>query len=338
MKKKYVFLGIALVLCAAAWTALNFWEQFTRKYPGEQAAWIKIPANPTQEQVLDSLRAQLGYSYGKTLHDIWKIINSQPGKAAGAYLVQPGEPIIDIARRLKSGNQTPVKITFNNIRTAPQLADRIAGQLDFTAAQFLAKARQELPSAGFDSLNITTPFLPDTYEFYYTATPKQVIDRLLAYYNSFWTPERLQKAGDLGLTPSQVITLASIVDEETAAPFEKPTIARLYLNRLKKGMKLQADPTVKFAVGDFTLRRILNQHLSTPSPYNTYLHEGLPPGPIRIPEKSTIDAVLNAPANNYLYMCAKEDFSGTHNFATTLEQHNANAARYRAALNARGIK
>lgn len=338
MKRKYLFLAIAIVVCAAAWTALNFWEQFTRKYPATEAAWIKIPRQATQEQILDSLQVQLGYNYGKTLHDIWKIINATPGRAAGAYLVQPGDRIIDIARRLKSGSQTPVKLTINNIRNPGQLAQRVAERFDFTPAEFLAQSRPLLAAAGFDTFNITTPFLPDTYEFYYTATPRQVTERLLGYYNLFWTPRRQEKAKALNLTPAQVVTLASIVDEETANAAEKPTIARLYLNRLKKGMKLQADPTVKYAVGDFALKRILNQHLEKESPFNTYLHAGLPPAPIRIPEKATIDAVLNAPDNNYLYMCAKEDFSGTHNFATTLEQHNANARLYRAALNARGIK
>jgi UPF0755 protein len=164
------------------------------------------------------------------------------------------------------------------------------------------------------------------------------MERMERENNRFWTAERKQKAEACGLTREQVATLASIVDEETANNGEKPIIAGLYLNRLHKKIPLQADPTVKFAVGDFSLRRILNIHLLTESPYNTYRHSGLPPGPIRIASIAGLDAVLNHARHNYLYMCAKEDFSGTHNFAATLSEHNRNAQRYRRALNKRGIR
>ncbi len=165
-----------------------------------------------------------------------------------------------------------------------------------------------------------------------------MVRRLLDYRNRFWSKERRSKAASLGLTPSQVATIASIVEEETAKADEKPKVARLYLNRLKKGIKLQADPTVKFATGDFTLRRITGKHLAIESPYNTYKVNGLPPGPIRIPAAATIDAVLNAPKHDYIYMCAKEDFSGYHNFASDYATHMANARRYQAELNRRGIR
>lgn len=158
------------------------------------------------------------------------------------------------------------------------------------------------------------------------------------YRDRFWTDDRREKARKLGLTPVEVATLASIVEEESAKPDEYPAIARLYMNRLKKGMLLQADPTVKYATGNFALRRITGEHLRTPSPYNTYLHPGLPPGPLRTPSKSTIDRVLSAPAHTYLYMCAKEDFSGYHNFASDYATHTANARRYQKELNRRGIK
>ncbi|MDE5675491.1 MAG: endolytic transglycosylase MltG, partial [Muribaculaceae bacterium] len=150
--------------------------------------------------------------------------------------------------------------------------------------------------------------------------------------------ERIQKAKDLGLTPAQLMTIASIVDEETNKLDEKDEIGRLYINRYLKGMKLQADPTVKYAVGDFSLRRILNTHLKTSSPYNTYLNTGLPPGPIRTTSVATIDQILNSKPSDAIYMCAKEDFSGYHNFAATYKEHLANAKRYQAALNRRGIK
>ena len=169
-------------------------------------------------------------------------------------------------------------------------------------------------------------------------TPEQFVARMLKEHKRFWNSTRLAKAKAQGLTPDEVMTLASIVDEETAKDDEKPMVAGLYLNRLKRGMLLQADPTVKFALGEFELRRILYVHLQTDSPYNTYRYAGLPPGPIRIPSMSAIESVLNPERHPYIYMCAKEDFSGYHNFASTLTQHNANARRYQQALNKRGIR
>ena len=192
-------------------------------------------------------------------------------------------------------------------------------------------------------LDITPPelfciIIPDTYEFYWTMSPEDFLRRMKTASERFWNDERTKKASAHGLTPKEAVTLASIVEKETAQDDEKPTIAGLYLNRLHKGMKLQADPTVKFAVGDFALRRILNRHLQTPSPYNTYMHEGLPPAPICLPSRASIEAVLNAETHNYIYMCAREDFSGHHNFAETYAEHQDNARRYTRALNERGIR
>ena len=235
--------------------------------------------------------------------------------AHGAYLIKKGDRVIDVARRLKRGAQTPVKVTFNNIRLFSELPEIMGRQMEFDAVDFEAACESVLPEAGFKKPGFVAAFLPDTYEFYWTSSAESTV-----------------------LTPVQVATIASIAEEETAASDERAVVARLYLNRLKTGMKLQADPTVKYAVGDFGLRRILNRHLETVSPYNTYMIQGLPPGPIRMPYASTLDGVLNAPMHNYIYMCAKEDFSGRHNFATTLLAHNANANRYREALNKRGIK
>jgi UPF0755 protein len=181
-------------------------------------------------------------------------------------------------------------------------------------------------------------FIPNTYEVYWNTPAEKLIERMKREYDVFWNNDRRRKAENIRLTPIEVSILASIVEEETAAPDEYPIVAGLYLNRLYKGMMLQADPTVKFAVGDFSLRRILNRHLEVDSPYNTYMYAGLPPGPIRIPSPKSIDAVLNHTVHNYLYMCAKEDFSGRHNFAVTLKEHNKNAEKYRAELNRRGIK
>jgi UPF0755 protein len=180
-------------------------------------------------------------------------------------------------------------------------------------------------------------FIPDTYEFYWTTSAKQFADRMKNEYERFWNDERKNRAEQINLNPVEVITLASIVQSETAKKEELKTVAGLYINRLKRGQLLQADPTVKYAVGDFSLKRILNLHLEIESPYNTYKYVGLPPGPINFPETESIDAVLNFEKHNYIFMCAKEDFSGYHNFAGTLAEHNRNAAKYRAALNAEKI-
>lgn len=186
---------------------------------------------------------------------------------------------------------------------------------------------------GYTPQTIACLFIPNTYEVYWDMTLDQFLARMTKEKDRFWNDERRQKAKDIGLTPEEVVTLASIVDEETAKNDEKPIIAGLYMNRLKRGMLLQADPTVKYAVGDFTLQRILYRHLEVDSPYNTYKYAGLPPGPLRIPSIRAIDGVLNYTHHNYLYMCAKEDLSGRHNFARTLAEHSRNAQRYQSALN-----
>ena len=191
---------------------------------------------------------------------------------------------------------------------------------------------------GYDTATIASLFVPNTYEVYWNTDIDKFMQRMVKEHDAFWTTERRQKASRLGLSPEQVCTLASIIDEETANNGEKPMIAGMYLNRLKVGMPLQADPTVKFALQDFSLKRIYHNHLTVNSPYNTYKNIGLPPGPIKVASIQGIDAVLNRVQHNYLYMCAKEDFSGTHNFAMSYQEHLKNAARYSEALNQRGIK
>ena len=338
LKNKYFWVVVGVVLISVAWAGLAFYEKTYRAYPGEEAVWIKIPRNSSEQAIQDSLKNSLGVDYGKAVFELWTTLNGRAERAPGAYRIKPGDRVIDIARRLRANDQTPVKVAFNNIRLIEQLAPAVCKYLDFSEQQFNAVLDSTLAKAGYDKADYIGAFLPDSYEFYWTAKPDDVVKRLVEYRDKFWNDDRRAKAAKLGLSPEQVTTLASIVDEETAASDEKATVARLYLNRLEKGMRLQADPTVKYAVGDFTLRRILNSHLQIDSPYNTYKVEGLPPGPIRMPEKATIDAVLNAPQHDYLFMCARETFDGHHNFAKTMAEHNENARRYRAALDARGIK
>ena len=303
-----------------------------------ESRWLYIPANSTNEAIRDSLYSSIGERTGNNVYVLWSLMNGKPAVANGAYRIDAGESPLNIYRKISRGAQTPVKVTFNNIRTLDEFANRVALRMEFTAEEFLSACDSVLSEKGFCNATYPAAFIPDSYEFYWTASPDKFVSTLYRYYERFWTIERVNKAKQKGLTPIEVSTLASIVEEETNRKDERPVVARLYLNRLERGMKLQADPTVKFAVGDFSLRRILNVHLAKNSPYNTYLYAGLPPGPIRIPDRSTLDAVLNAPKNNYLYMCAAEDFSGRHNFTSDYNQHLRNATRYQRALNARKIK
>jgi UPF0755 protein len=241
---------------------------------------------------------------------------------------------------LRNGNQVPVKLTFNNIRLKKDFTERISHQLMLDSPTLLERLNDSsfAASLGFDTATIMTLFIPNTYEMYWNIPVDHFLKRMKTEYNRFWTKERLAKADAISLSPAEVSILASIVEEETAKKEEFLLVAGLYLNRLRKGMLLQADPTVKFAANDVTLRRILYHHLEIDSPYNTYKHPGLPPGPIRLPSISAIDAVLNYTEHSYLYMCAKEDFSGAHNFAVTLKEHNTNARNYQAALNRNNIR
>lgn len=258
----------------------------------------------------------------------------------GKYRIKRGMSNFNIVRLLRSGKQTPVKLVITKLRTKQDFIKLVSTQLEadsvvmkhiFSDANFLAQY-------GLDTNTVMCAVMPNTYEFYWNSSAEKVFKKIAQQYVSFWNETRKAKAHKLGLTPQQAIVLASIVEEESNKKDERPTIASVYLNRMKIGMKLQADPTARFAFGDFMIKRITGVHTSFESPYNTYQVEGLPPGPICTPSENSILSVLDAPQNNYIYFCAKEDFSGYHNFAATLTEHNANARKYHTALNVRGIK
>jgi UPF0755 protein len=242
---------------------------------------------------------------------------------------------------LRSGRQTPVKLTFNNIRLKEELAGRLTRNLEADSAKFnqLISDLEVTRQYGFDTTTIMCMFLPNTYEMYWNTSAEKLLERLYKEYNTYWTEERIQKAKSLNFTPVQVSILASIVQAEQAQKSdERPKVAGLYINRLKIGMPLQADPTLVFGLKNFGLKRILKVHIDVDSPYNTYKNTGLPPGPINLPSISSLNAVLNYEKHDYLYMCAKEDFSGYHNFASNFEDHLKNARLYQKALNAANIK
>lgn len=335
MKKTILIIGAVAVV--AVIVALWIWTKVNSVYLGTEQ-WLYVDRDMTRTELNERLKADFG-GWGATVAKVYgKFAETAEAMPVGAYLVEPGVKAKDFARRLVRRRQTPVKVKINNVRLLSDLADKIDGQLEISADEFLAGCDSVLPELGFKKTDYIAAFLPDTYEFYWTSAPAATVERLVDYRNRFWNDQRREQARAMGLTPVQVATLASIAEEETNDAEERGTVGRLYLNRVNKGMKLQADPTVKFAVGDFTLRRILSKHLTTPSPYNTYLNKGLPPGPIRMASARTMETLLNSKPNNYIYMCAKPDFSGRHNFTSDYSEHQRNAAAYRRALNARGIK
>ncbi len=258
----------------------------------------------------------------------------------GAYRFSNAHHTLRIFKDLRAGHQTPVKLVVPSVRTLPQLISRVAPQImaDSTEIQQLLSDSIFVNQLGFNKYTLPALFIPNTYEVYWNMNAKAFVRRMHREYEVYWNKTRRDKARELKMDPIEVSILASIVEEETANNAEKPRVAGLYWNRLQRGIPLQADPTVKFSLQDFGLKRILFKHLEVESPYNTYKYIGLPPGPIRIPSIVGLNSVLNREEHKYLYMCAKEDFSGTHNFARTLSQHNVNARKYQQALNKRKIR
>ncbi|MDE6301578.1 MAG: endolytic transglycosylase MltG [Muribaculaceae bacterium] len=310
-----------------------------RTFEAELAARVNIPKDSSKESVRDSLESALGAESGSLVYKLWSVAGGDVARAHGSYLVEPGTKLVEVAKNIAGGRQTPVSVTINNVRTLDQLTKLLSSKLEVSQSELKQALQDRLGDR--DDFGATATFpaavLPDTYEFYWTDTADHVVNKLVQTRDKFWNADRLSKASKLGLTPVQVATIASIVEEESNKKEELPIIARLYINRVHQGMKLQADPTVKFALGNFALRRITGKDLRVDSPYNTYKYAGLPPGPIRVPKASTIDAVLNSPPNPYLFMCAKSDFSGYHDFAADAKTHAANAKKYWAALNERKI-
>jgi UPF0755 protein len=262
--------------------------------------------------------------------------NIKPGR----YLIEPGLNNNELIDLLRSGKQSPVNVVINNIRIKEELAHKIASQIEADSAEIirLLNDTSYLKNMGLTPETSISIFLPNTYEFYWTTTAKAFIDRMYTEYQKFWNADRLAKAIEIGLTPIEVSTLASIIEKETTKDDEKPTMAGVYLNRLKYNWRLQADPTVVFAWKDFSIRRVLNVHMLIDSPYNTYMYYGLPPGPICVPSISSIDAVLNREDHTYMFFCAKDDFSGYHVYSTTHAGHSINANNYRKALDERNIR
>ena len=306
----------------------------------DQAISLYIPTGSDFEELKTSL-----YEHGIVINRIsfeWlaKKKNLKNNIHPGRYLLENGMSNDELINLLRSGEQSPVKLIFNNIRIKEELAEKVSRQIEPDSTEIINLLNDSiyLGIFGFDLENIVSMFIPNTYELYWNMSAKDFMDRMYTEYNKFWNNERRQKAELLGLDPEDVSILASIIDRETSKDEEKAIIAGVYLNRMKYNWRLQADPTIIYAWGDFSIRRVLNIHKQIDSPYNTYKYYGLPPGPICIPSVAAIDAVLNQEKHNYMFFCAKADFSGYHAFASTHAEHNINANRYRRALDQRNIR
>ncbi|MBL7788149.1 MAG: endolytic transglycosylase MltG [Chitinophagales bacterium] len=339
--KKILGTLVALVtfaLSVAYWVIMT--NNIQPSLNGASTHELLIPTGATYQQVLDSLTAKHIVRFPQTFEWVAKLMKYGDKIYPGRYLIPMTMSNRDLIAKLRIGQQDEVRYTINNIRTKEQLVGWTAQKLeaDSTTLYKLLTDSTFLAQNKLTPNNVVAIFMNDTYQFNWNTNAEQFFDRMYKEYDKFWTNERQEKAQKVGLSPHQAIALAAIVEEETAKTDEMNQIAALYLNRLKAQMPLQADPTVKFAVGDFALRRILKEHLTIDSPYNTYKNTGLPPGPIRIPSKVAIDAVLNPAEHNYLFMCAKEDLSGYHNFAVTYEEHLINAHKYQDELDRRNIK
>lgn len=330
------FLLLAVLFGAAGFVAGRYFSD-NRRPNFSNAYVLHVYPDMTAEAVMDSLKTGAGLMRPKSIERTFRKMEVGKNMKPGRYVIEPSSTSIYVARMLVFGWQTPQNLTLSGtIRTKGVLARKISNQMMVDSASVHTALNDDefLLQYGFSSEDVFGMILPDTYQMYWTASVKEIFDRFKKEYDAFWTPERLSKADAQGLSRKEVSVVASIVSGETVKPFEYPLIAGVYLNRYRKGMKLQADPTVCFCY-DYTLDRVLKKHLLIDSPYNTYRYAGLPPAPINVPPKACIDAVLSPDRHGYLYFCASPDFDGTHRFAVSFSEHQKNARAFQRELTAR---
>ncbi|WP_421920136.1 endolytic transglycosylase MltG [Marinifilum sp.] len=343
-KKLRIFLiSVMLILIVAGAILFKLYSRIFSSnidLKGEATAYLYIPSSANQEQVIALLEEREWLKNINSLEWVMNKKNFAHHIHGGRYLIKDKMNNNDLVNLLRSGVQVPIQLTFNNTRTLEDFAGKIARQIEADSISLLTALRDKklIAKYGFKPESIIGMFIPNTYQLYWNTNSRAFMDRMYKEYLRFWNADRLKKAKKIGLSPVEVSTLASIVDEETINKDEKARVAGVYMNRLKRKMKLDADPTLKFALGDFSITRVLNKDKRIDSPYNTYKYRGLPPGPIRQASISGLKAVLNYEKHRYLYFCANPDFSGYHVFARTLREHNRNASRYHKELKRRGIK
>ncbi|WP_420147532.1 endolytic transglycosylase MltG [Spirosoma sp.] len=330
-----LFLTISILLTTFSF---YFWQVFKspnlQVQDNDKTFALLIRKGAMFESVMDTLKTYKVINDETSFRFLAKMMKYPELVKEGRYEIKPKMGNREALVKLRSGNQDAMPVTFNSMRQKSDLIQRLGSKFEF-GPEALGKLLNDPATCekfGFDTTTIVCMFLPNTYEMFWTIKPEALLERMGSEYKKFWTPERQAKAKELGLTQTQTQVLASIVASETNKRDEQPRVAGVYLNRLKKGMKLEADPTVIFALRDFTIRRLLNRQLTVDSPYNTYRYTGLPPGPINLPAPATIDAVLNAEQHDYLYFVVNANFTGYHTFSKTLSEHMANARLYQAAL------
>lgn len=344
LKKKFVIAAIICVLLIVGVGLRYFLSSMSNE---KETFYLYIDNDDTADSVTMKLAPHCTPHGMSGFTTILRHSSYEQHVLTGRYAIEPDMCAITVYRRLANGMQAPVHLTIPSVRTLDRLAGAISNKLMLDSTQLVQALTDSVfcKQYGYDTLTIACLFIPNTYDVYWNISLPKFMERMQRENHRFWDGERQQKAQAIGFTPVEVVTLASIVDEETANNNEKPMVAGMYINRLKlrsaeypNGMPLQADPTIKYAWRQFDLKRIYNKLLNIDSPFNTYRNVGLPPGPIRIPSVAGIDAVLNYTRHQFIYMCANADFSGTHQFAATYSEHLQNARAYAEALNKRGIK
>jgi UPF0755 protein len=339
-KSTKIILGVLLIaLVIAGFFGMKFYKVYFAPNIRAKHSYIYVRTGINYSDFLHYLNESGVLKNEDAFKEAAEKMNLANNLKPGRYAISSSMNNRSLINKIKAGNQDAVKLKFQNIRKKENFAAYLAKNMEADSLAFIKvlDSAALVQKYGFSTDNVYTMFIPNTYEFYWNISPIDFFEKMQKQYDKFWTPARRAKAAKLNLNPIQVSILASIVDSEALYDKEMPTIAGLYLNRLNRGILLQADPTVIFANDDFTVKRVTNSLLAVNSKYNTYKYAGLPPGPIAMPSINAIDAVLNREVNNYIYMCAKEDFSGYHNFAETVAQHNINAKKYREALNKRNI-
>ena len=335
---KFLISFVLIVLAISIIAALRFYKliyQSNVVIENKKSDYLYIPTGSNMNDVINILYENNYIKNRNSFEWLAERKNYINHVHPGRYVIKNNMSNNNLINLLRSGKQKPLKLTFNNIRTKYQLAGVVSKQIEADSVQIIKQLNNSklAKKYGFNANTFIAMFIPNTYEFYWNTDALEFIDRMYSEYEHFWSDKRLKKLSRTKLSKVEVSILASIIEQESHKNDEKPRLAGVYINRLRRGIRLQADPTVKFALNDFTIKRVLKVHLLVDSPYNTYRNRGLPPGPICIPSVSSIDAVLNFEEHRYIYFCAKDDFSGYHVFSKTLKQHNVNATKYQRALN-----
>jgi UPF0755 protein len=328
MKKTFRFVLI-LVLILVLFAA---WKVFGPSITASEDKFLYIKTGETFGQVKDELISKKIISSARWFDWTAGALKFNSVKA-GKYEIKKGMSLFELIRVLKNGRQIPVKLVITKLRLKEDLARKLGQQFEFDSLatiQFLTN-NDSLKNFGLDTNTVMTAVMPNTYSFFWNSSPEKVYQKLYEHWKQYWNDERKKRAEAIQLTPIQVSILASIVDEESNSKTEKQKISSVYINRLHKKMNMQSCPTIKYALRDFGLKRIYEKHLAVQSPYNTYINEGLPPGPVCTPQPETIDIVLNAPQTDYLYFVANSDFSGTHIYTTNYADHLKFAKKFAEA-------